>query len=234
APVMIARDGTESDLPGGDLTVAPIGQTRAIRVSVEADILRACDLIDMPGSSDPNMAPDIWDALLPLAQGVIWCSPATQAWRQSEAAIWEDVPEALYDRALLLLTRFDKIRMSDDRKRLLARVRRETKGLFRGVYPVSLIQALQGEDDEENWRDSGMAAVLEAVADMLEEAGGTIVRGSADATEDDRVIPLRADRRPAEANTDAAPAPAVMPRRVTRGGGRTPRPRRASGDGSLI
>ncbi|MEM9757494.1 MAG: hypothetical protein AAF914_15940, partial [Pseudomonadota bacterium] len=47
APVMIARDGTESDLPGGDLTVAPIGQTRAIRVSVEADILRACDLIDM-------------------------------------------------------------------------------------------------------------------------------------------------------------------------------------------
>ncbi|MEM9318839.1 MAG: hypothetical protein AAGA70_07500 [Pseudomonadota bacterium] len=241
--IHIARDGTEAPLPGGDLSSAPLADTRAIRVEVEADILLACDLLDMPGSSDPNMTPDIWDALLPLAQSVLWCTPSTQAWRQSEAAIWEEVPEELHERAFLLLTRFDKIRMMEDRKRLLGRVRRETRGLFRSVFPVQLLRALESEEDSEAWADSGMEAVLSGLSDVLEELGGASSRqGQAE------IVPLpRAEARdatpidPSGAGAEApvsaaqsAPSSGIMPRRVTRAATRTGRPRRASGEGSLI
>ena len=226
--IQIARDGTESELPGGDLSAAPLDDTRAIRVQVEADILQHCDLLDMPGSSDPNMTPDIWDALLPQAQGVIWCTPATQAWRQSEAAIWEEVPEELHERAILLLTRFDKIRMSDDRKRLLARVRKETRDLFRSVYPVALLRALEGEGDAEAWAESGMGDVLAALHQVIAEIGG------APRPQPAEVVPMPTGSADA-AETAPAPAPgAIIPRRVSRPVGRGARSRRASSEGSLI
>lgn len=223
--IQIAKDGSETELPGGDLTAAPLGETRAIRVHVDAEILQSCDLLDMPGSSDPNMTPDIWDALLPQAQGVIWCTPATQAWRQSEAAIWEEVPEELQERAMLLLTRFDKIRMADDRKRLLARVRKETRDLFRGVHPVSLLQALEGEKNADAFAESGMADVQVALQQVIAEIGGAPRPAPAE------VVPMPSG----EAAAAPAPTPGgVIPRRVARPGGRSARSRRVSGEGSLI
>lgn len=228
--VMVDRDGNETELPGGDLTAAPLGETRAIRVHVEADILKRCDLIDMPGSSDPNMTPDIWDALLPQAHAAIWCTPSTQAWRQSEAAIWEEVPEELHERSILLLTRFDKIRMSDDRKRLLARVRKETRDLFRAVHPVALLHALEAKGDPKRMAESGMGNVMAALNETIAEIGGAPRSPLAE------VVALNAAKI-AEGGDAAAPAAApsaIMPRRVSRAGTRPTRSRRITGEGSLI
>lgn len=226
--IWVARDGHEEELPGGDLEAAPLDNTRAIRVEVEADILKRCDLLDMPGSSDPNMTPDIWDALLPQANGVIWCTPATQAWRQSEAAIWEDVPEELHENALLLLTRFDKIRMSDDRKRLMARVRKETRDYFRSAHPVSLLQALSAGNDPDALAESGMADVLSALETLIAELGGAPRRAPAD------VVSMHTGD-PAAAPA-AQPTPgAIVPRRIARSATSRIRSRRvSSGEGSLI
>jgi len=229
--VVISRDGEEAELPGGDLSAAPLRETRAIRVQVEANILQSCDLLDMPGSSDPNMTPDIWDALLPQAQGVIWCTPATQAWRQSEAAIWEEVPEELHERALLLLTRFDKIRMSDDRKRLLARVRKETRDLFRGVYPVALLQALEGAGNPDALTESGVGDVLSALQDVIAEIGGAPRRAPAEVVP----MPSTGDAAAEAQPVSATPTPGgIIPRRIARPGGARARSRRTSGEGSLI
>lgn len=234
--IHVAKDGTETALLDNDLANAPLRDTRAIRVQVEADILQSCDLLDMPGSSDPNMTPDIWDALLPLAHGAIWCTPATQAWRQSEAAIWEDVTPDLQARSLLLLTRVDKILNPEDRTRLLARVRREAQGYFRSVHPVALLKAAQGLSDPDAWSDSGMAEALDAVHQVLAEIAGAPPRPVAD------VVPLaqaagsaRPEAMP-EAGPEAAPKPAgvVMPRRVKRTGGRAGRGRIGGADGSLL
>ncbi|MBF9035444.1 hypothetical protein HKCCE2091_14450 [Rhodobacterales bacterium HKCCE2091] len=236
-PVRVGRDGEETELDSQDLAGVPLRGTTHVRVPLQAEILRSCDLIDMPGSSDPNMERDIWDTLLPQADGVIWCSPATQAWRQSEAAIWEEVPQALYDRSLLLLTRIDKIRGGEDRMRLMARVRRETQGLFRAVFPVSLLDALGAQHDPDLWRQSGMAEFSEAFLEILHEAESGSRR------------PARAPeaaytpREPALAGADVQPiraaAPSggagIVPRRIVpRAGGRSARPRRAGGEGSLI
>ena len=169
ASVRVTKDGSEFELDTDDISAVPMDDTQYLRVFVEAPILERCDLIDMPGSSDPNMSPDIWDAVLPQADGAIWCTPSTQAWRQSEAAIWEEVPEELYKHSLLLLTRIDKVRSPEDRARLHARISREVSGQFRGVFPVALLQALQGREDEAMWRQSGMAAFNDAFGEIISE-----------------------------------------------------------------
>ena len=173
-PVRIDADGTESLLDSDDLTGISPADTRAVRVFLQADVLRLCDLIDMPGSSDPNIAADVWQSMLPLADAVVWCTPATQAWRQTEAAIWEDTPPELHERSTLLVTRFDKVLTRDDGERLLARVRREVDGLFRHVLPACLTDALQAREDEEAWQASGMGAFCEAFVAMLEELDGVV------------------------------------------------------------
>ena len=124
-------------------------RTQAVRVFLEADVLEYCDLIDMPGSSDPNLPQNVWERVLESVDAVVWCTPATQAWRQSEAALWEDLPERLRANSLLLVTRMDKLDRNGDRERVIARLNFETKGLFKEVVPISLTEALSGRDDPE-------------------------------------------------------------------------------------
>lgn len=167
APVRIGTDGSETELEDGSMDDIALQDTCAVRVPVQAAFLDYFTIIDMPGSSDPNMSSDIWDALLPLANIAIWCTPATQAWRQSEAAIWDMVPDTLRARSLLLLTRMDKVKGATDRKRIIDRVERETRGLFRAVLPVSLLSVSKPFDQCEA---SGMGSVLRALAGAMAQS----------------------------------------------------------------
>ncbi|NHX28053.1 hypothetical protein HA397_29410, partial [Escherichia coli] len=143
--------------------------TRVIRIFQQSDILEMCDLIDMPGISDPNMSPDLWLPVAEEADLVIWCTHATQAWRQSEAAMWGEMPPEIQERSLLLVTRFDKILNDNDRRRVLRRVEHETQGLFAGVYPISLTQAIAAGDDRERWEASGAEAFMERLVELRHE-----------------------------------------------------------------
>jgi hypothetical protein len=113
------------------------------------------------------MPADVWQRAAPLADGVLWCTHATQAWRQSEAAAWEEMPEALRARSLLLLTRMDRIADAKDRRRVLSRVVRETEGLFAGVYPVSLTRAIAAGEDRAAFEESGAQALLDALLELV-------------------------------------------------------------------
>ncbi len=166
-PIHISTDGTETELTSRSMGDLSLSDTRAVRVFVNADILQGMTILDMPGSSDPNMSPDVWDALLPLVDIVIWCTPSTQAWRQSEAAIWDMVPERLHQKSLLLLTRMDKVAPSSNRTRIKDRVVRETNGLFRAVLPVSLLDVGASPADCEV---SGLKQVMSALSDVLNGA----------------------------------------------------------------
>lgn len=205
--VRIGMDGSETPIGRDEMAACDIAQTRAIRVPAEADILEACDIIDMPGSSDPNITGDLWQAMLPLVDGVIWCSPATQAWRQSEAALWEEAPEALHRTSLLLLTRIDKILSDLDRQRLLRRVQAEAGPMFRQILPVALLAAEEAGEDADLLRESGMAEVLEsllAILSDLEARGPMAERGMAPVP---RIAPMEA--APARRTEDRGLAAAV-------------------------
>ncbi len=171
-PYRIALDGTETPIDVTELDGVPLTDTQFLRLFHESDVLELVDLIDMPGISDPNMSPEVWERVAHFADAVIWCTHATQAWRQSEAAVWEMLPAELHHRSLLLVTRMDKIAPGKDRDRLLRRVRRETDGLFRGVFPISLTEALEVGDNFECWQACGADAFARALIEIAKDLNG--------------------------------------------------------------
>jgi hypothetical protein len=219
-PYRIDVDGTEELISLSHLEEIGVEDTRVIRLFFESDILDVCDLIDFPGISDPNMSSDVVDRMLSEVDAVLWCTHATQAWRQSEAAVWAQMPEAVRKRSILLITRFDKLTTDRDRNRVLARVKHETKGQFGATFPVALLQALNAGDDFDAWDASGAGAFTEHLIDMVQEltiavAGTTealYLSGDtvADPVETDALLltdPIVAGRDP--------DAPVIVPRRVT-------------------
>lgn len=206
----ITNDGGSEPLPMDDWSQVRPDDTRMISVGLEADILHACELIDMPGTADPNMAPDFWSRFLPEVDLAIWCTPANQAWRQSEAALWEQVPPLLWTKSLLLVTRIDQMQTERDRARVIARVRGEAGALFRDVLPISLTRALAGRDDQEVLAATGAAALVEFLCHALEglDTPGPSVAPPAS--------PPHPTAQPAPAPASAPRPGRVVPRRITR------------------
>jgi hypothetical protein len=160
-------DGVHHPLELNDLGSVDLEDTRLVHIFMQSDVLEMCDLIDMPGISDPNMSSEVWERVIPMADGILWCTHATQAWRQSEAGVWASLPSSLYENSLMLITRFDKILGDSDRLRVLKRVATETEGLFSGLFPISLTGAIAAGDDNDLWVESGAHAFAEAFLEMV-------------------------------------------------------------------
>ena len=160
-------DGEKFPVSLDSLEGIPVQETRAIRIELQSDFLQICDLIDFPGISDPNMSPEVWQRMLPEVDMIVWCTHATQAWRQSEAAVWDTMSDAIKAKSLLLVTRFDKLLSEKDRKRVLRRIEKETAGQFLAIYPISLTQALAANDDPVIWNRCGADAFTSRLVEMI-------------------------------------------------------------------
>lgn len=167
AAVRVRKDGREEELVVEALAETPLDGTKLIRLSLDSDILNLCDLIDIPGISDPNMKHEDWLGLLGEVDCVIWCTHATQAWRQSEAALWEQVSTAATKPNFLVVTQFDKLRTERDRARVLARLEAETDGAFEAILPLATLDAINAGVDETAWEQSGGAALIEQLVTIL-------------------------------------------------------------------
>lgn len=206
-------EGREHPVDLERLTDVPLNETAHIGISCEQEILEQCDLIDMPGISDPNMSSEVWQRVLPQADAVLWCTHATQAWRQSEAAVWATLPEELHRRSLLLVTRMDKLVTEKDRKRVLSRVRRETEGLFHACLPISLLQATQVKDDFELWAQSGAEAFARKMVELLHDIASEI--NGAEAVAEAPLPEVSVFHQQPRPKPEADPSePRVCPRRV--------------------
>jgi len=162
----VLKDGTKEVFGTGELTDLPVDNTWYFRVSMMAKSLLEYDIIDFPGISDPNLASEMWEDLIPDLDSIIWCTHATQSWRQSEAAMWETIPEHIQARSLLLITRFDKLTKFTDKQRVLARVTKEAGPYFRAIHPVSLLQARNAETGSNDWTDSGVEGFIAALGEL--------------------------------------------------------------------
>jgi len=160
-------DGHAYDLDLAELDRVSLETTEHVRIFMKSDILRYCDLIDMPGISDPSMSSEVWERMAYLADAVLWCTHATQAWRQSESGVWSTFPAEMRQNSILLITRFDKIIGDSDRSKVVKRVRQETEGLFSEVFPVSLLQAMRAGEDAEKWQSSGAEDFTRALFDII-------------------------------------------------------------------
>jgi hypothetical protein len=233
-------DGHAYDLDLAELEQVSLETTEHIRIFMKSDILRYCDLIDMPGISDPSMSSEVWERMAHMADGVLWCTHATQAWRQSESGVWSTFPSEMRRNSLLLITRFDKIVGEKDRNKVVKRVVAETEGLFAEVFPVSLLQAMRAEEDEAKWIESGADAFTSAFFDIIhrvideghpepgEESHPPITPDPPDETElGQSLIADAFDRLTAIRNT---PVIKIQPRRVEARGERLLRTERPSAD----
>jgi GTPase Era involved in 16S rRNA processing len=208
-PFRVDLAGEEHPIDIAHIAAAPLEETSYIRIFFEEDVLKQCDLLDMPGISDPNMSPQVWQRMIARADGILWCSHATQAWRQSEAAVWESLPDTLHANSLLLLTRIDKMTSEKDREKVVRRVSAETESLFRACVPISLLQAANEQNDYEAWLRTGAGDFAKHFKDLLSD-----LNPSSSIQEEDRAEAAReALRVPLDPET-ALDMPRILPRRV--------------------
>jgi len=222
APFQVTLEGERSTIDLTDLDRTAFEEVAYLQIYSQEDILKHCDLLDMPGISDPNMPADVWGRMIGEADGVLWCSSATQAWRQSEAAVWKTLSPQISERSLLLITRIDKLTSPADRDRVIARVRQETAGLFRDVLPVSLLLATRERDDMTLWQESGAEQLAESLISILVDINAA--SGASDLT-GLRLPAFQQPQAPAPGIEDLDDfAQRVVPRRPVVRKGRTARP----------
>lgn len=222
-PFLVDTSDERTNIDIENLSGIDVEETKYLRLFRDAELLELCDLVDMPGISDPNMSSDVWERVLPYIDIVIWCTHATQAWRQSEAAVWSTVKDTLKQRSILLLTRMDKIVNDRDRERVITRVEKEAKGEFAGIFPVSLLEAIEAGDDRAKWNSSGAEAFTNHLVDALLQFQGDTGR---------QRLEKAASRPPSEEGAGLqvrkGPDPQkIAPRRVAvKAGARAERPER--------
>ncbi|MFK7761768.1 MAG: dynamin family protein [Roseobacter sp.] len=211
-PVIVDLQGNETPCDFELLQDIDPQEVAFIRFYCEQEVLTKCDIIDMPGISDPNMSSAVWERIMPFADGVLWCSPSTQAWRQSEAAVWDSMEERVRQNSLLVLTRGDMLLTDMDKSKVMRRVKSEAGGLFAEVLMISLSLARDAGDDEEMWTRSGadefVARFLELVDTLATQIDGDTAEVASHS------VDKMASRL--EITLDPAPEPkadAIVPRR---------------------
>ena len=205
--VMVDLEGNETPCTMDAFQDIDPDTTAYIRFHCVEEILTRCDLIDMPGISDPNMSSAVWERVLPLADAVIWCTPATQAWRQSEASVWQGIDAAIRENSMLVITRADMMLTEWDRAKVLNRVRSEAGDQFAQLLMMSLSQARDGAQDAALWAESGADAFVAQFLAMVDRlAGGlSVAQAVPEAAENQTTIATSE-----EANIDI---PQIVPRR---------------------
>ena len=139
------------DLDGNVQEVSGIGEvsvhdTLVYVTAVESDILRHMDIIDTPGNSDPNIPSVCWERMVGHADMMIWCTGATQAWRQSEKSTVRDLPEDLRQQGMLLITQADRIAEERQQQKLKRRVTRDASQFLPEIHMASLIDEDQVDE----------------------------------------------------------------------------------------
>ncbi|WP_245306184.1 dynamin family protein [Roseovarius aestuariivivens] len=243
AAYAVGHDGTETRIKTEEIDQVVLEETRMIRLFHPSDTLEICDLIDMPGISDPSMSSDVWMSVMDEVDSVIWCTQATQAWRQSEAATWEQIAESTNGQNILLVTQVDKLHSERDLSRVMMRLKKETDGLFQNIFPISITEAIAAGDDEAKWKASGAADfvndLIERLMAVASKPHTAPIADSAAEAADTNVAPRSEPPGQSDATqTQAAPqktaaygAQSVIPKRVrvlTQMRGRTERPTKAS------
>lgn len=169
-PHLMDHDGKKHDVDLSRPEDIQIKTTRYVRLFVKADILKNCDLIDTPGISDPNIKTSYWLRTIRYANAVMWCTHASQAWRESERGAWEALPLRLRETSILLVTRKDKITSERDLRKIRRRLERETTHLFNSRMFVSLTNAIKARvrGDSAAWAESGAAEFSEMLEKIVE------------------------------------------------------------------
>jgi len=138
-----------------ELDGAPAQHIYRLHVGMPLDPLRTLRAIDTRGLGLGDESVDTRTLRsCRTADVVIWCTPAMQAWKDSEQQAWLALPKAVRRRGILAVTFMDQLRSPSDAGRLLARLSADAAPLFRRMVTASahavdpaLQAALTGDRD---------------------------------------------------------------------------------------
>jgi energy-coupling factor transporter ATP-binding protein EcfA2 len=143
-----------------------------LEVGLPSPRLRAMQILDLPGLADPRFDASLADLVVHNVDAVLWCTVSTQAWKESERAVWEQISPRLQNRGLLVTTHCDHLRAMADKEKLLARLCDEAGPSFNAIVLLSTTEALAVMQRERDgpakiaWEASG-ADALDAALDSL-------------------------------------------------------------------
>jgi len=161
---------------------------------------------------------------------VIWCTNATQAWRQSERKLFLGINETVRQRSLLVVTHVDLPRVKASLGRLMARLEKEAGPMFHAVVPMDVLGATKSRDaagqirEPGTWRESGgeqffatLQEVIQAVREPLASAAEIFLRENVlEDSQNAELAPTTTRQEPADetaAETELQVAPTPEPAR---------------------
>lgn len=115
------RLAAESALPAAALAV--------IEVGLPNPLLQRLEILDTPAGFDAETLPALPG--LPALRIPVWCTPATQAWKESERRAWTAFDSAITRHGVLTVTSLDRVTDHDAVQRLMSRLGAEAMFHFR-------------------------------------------------------------------------------------------------------
>lgn len=179
AKIRAVNAGTSYEISNLDrLSEEELQKYDMLEVMADIPFLKQFEIFDTPGTSDPKRDVDQLLSVADQADFVIWCTNATQAWRESERRMWASMPAKLQQRSILLVTHVDlqSVKLSVDR--LMRRLKKDAAPMFRDIIPIELLSACAARDsdgaitDPIAWNNSGGAdciVAMEAIFDQVHE-----------------------------------------------------------------
>lgn len=165
--------------------------------------LEGSEIVELPFHHDGVVGDGVFE-LMASADLLIWVTIASQAWRLTEKSVMQRLPTACQARAVLAVSRADKLRSAEDLQKVEARIRRENPAIF-----SELVFLRAGTDvlteataDDGAWTTSGGQRLME----IAHAALGEDVRVA-------RALPDHAHADPPTPTPEQAPAaaPAAAP-----------------------
>ncbi len=153
----------------GQLTEEELQDYETLEVCADLPFLKQFEIFDTPGTSDPKRDVDQLLSVVDQADSIIWCTNATQAWRESERRMWDAMPTELQQRSILLVTHVDLPSVKSSIDRLMKRLKKDAAPLFWDIIPIELLSACAARDVDGTiinptaWNASGGADCIAAM-----------------------------------------------------------------------
>jgi 50S ribosome-binding GTPase len=129
------------DLISGHAVASDVGGVERLEVGLPSPRLSKFDLIDTPGITAIE---ELEPLELRTSDLLLWCTIATQAWKETERALWMSLPARHRRHAVLVVTHSDALRREEDVSKVAGRLAIETEGCFRAIVFVG---AATGDDE---------------------------------------------------------------------------------------
>lgn len=148
--------------------------SRLIDVGLPIELLKHVEMIEVRNIPESK---SVTPASIAFRQVdiAIWCTLATQAWKETEAISWRRIPPVRREAALMLVTYKDAISDREDETKILERLYRATPTMFNDIQLVSFKDAVASllESEPEKARklkdSSNIDAVERSLVAMVQE-----------------------------------------------------------------